>query len=264
MKKVVITGDVHHYMKTIIPSLQSEISKFEIVILKRYIDIIKQYSAKATIFVTGKLIKKYPEIFKSFKTSYYVEIAGHGFNLQSDILYKLYYILFKRILKVQVKVPYFFRKLYYEIDSKKMIRVFKEADINPPILYRPHSYIADEALYAILPKYGIWILLNDNPGSFTNKLILKKGLLIIVYQLFKDDPVIKYYPNEELLAQFRQYMLKNLSRLVESQCDIIIQLHPICMKLLDNFNTFKLILSTLHRNGYKFMFLSEYIKQLLC
>jgi hypothetical protein len=264
MNIAVITGDVHHYTKMIKTSLKSELSKYELPALKQYLSIINHYDTKVTIFVTGKLVKKHIDFFKKIRKQNYVEVGGHGYSLDGELVYRSYYFLTKQAANINIKIPYVFRKKYYELDLIRMLNAFNTIGVRTVTLYRPHSYIDDEALYSVLPKYGVRVLVTENPKQNTGEpMITKKGALMIIYQSLKDDQIIDFFPNKQLLTHYKLYLLENINKLINSQSNMILQLHPICMKILDNYDTFKLILNKLHEYNYKFLFLSEYVRHYL-
>jgi len=262
MHLAVVTGDVHHSATGLFKKKQEEV---EIITLREYLDVLREYNSKATIFLTGKLAKDCRDSLKWLQRLSFIEIGGHGYNLYGDVIYRSYYLIRKRMFKFfpEVKIPGLIRQMYYEIDLKRMVNAFKAVGIKQITVLRPHSYVDDPKFYEILPKYGIRIVLNKGTNlhkTCKEPVVKRAGILTIIYQSFEDDFIVNAFPNKKALNYCSKYILARLDLHLKNGFDVVLQLHPICMKLLDNYATMRLILERIINHDYKFLLLTEYVK----
>jgi peptidoglycan/xylan/chitin deacetylase (PgdA/CDA1 family) len=243
MNKIVcITGDVHH------PLSSSWWDKNEVNFCREYVHIIKSEKIKATIFVTGKCIKDNKNFFSKINEN--IELGGHTYWCFK--IFPFASVIFKLIINSPYGPP-----SLQEKDIIKTIRIFKEIGkkIN---VWRTHQYAGDYETYAILNKLG-FIAVSEKRGTF--KIEREIGNLYQVYITMPKDEIISPN-NEEKNEEWRNRVLRMLKEEIRKKSNIVFNLHPKRMKMLDNFNTFKKIIKMLKKGGYKFLTITEVVKEL--
>ena len=144
-----ITGDVHH------PLSSTWWDKNEVRFSEEYVEIINSLKAKATLFVTGKCIKKNKSIFKDISKNDNIELGGHTYYAFKILPYVSPNHL-AALSNLIVGSPYG-PKLWQKIDIIKTINAFKEIGINIKA-WRTHCYAGDKTTYSILDNLGIIVV----------------------------------------------------------------------------------------------------------
>lgn len=139
------------------------------------LELLSQYSAKATMFVLGKFAQKFPETIKKIKEEGH-EIASHGLNHIS--LFRMSQSEFKRDLNLS-------KKIIEDIIGERIIG-FRAPDFSIGInnlnyLYtiREEGFEYDSSIFPIkLKRYGI-----SNWPNFPTNLSLGNGMSIIEFPI---------------------------------------------------------------------------------
>ncbi|MFW6048524.1 MAG: polysaccharide deacetylase family protein [Candidatus Natronoplasma sp.] len=240
MPSVAITGDVHHYLGNHL------IEKKEHLFAKEYLEIISEYDAKATLFVTGKCIENHQEHWKRLHREYPLEIGGHTYYaFQPPSIFYGYKDLFGRFGLT-------YGPLFYQLlDISKTVRAFEKANI-PIQSWRTHAYRGDKVTGKLLPDFGI---------KYVSELksLPNEKLIDLPINCYPDDHVFlatltekKFDPEEEM-----RKVKESISKNIELKKDMVIQLHPGSMKVLDDYKTFNSIIEKLIDAGYEFKTISE-------
>jgi len=238
-----ITGDVHHH-------IGYSFTKKEHLLAERYAQIIREHEAKATLFVTGKCIERERDFWiKLLSTHNHIELGGHTYSaLKPDILHSV----FKQFFNSRYG-PYF----YQYADISKTTNALKKLGI-APMSWRTHSYQGDANTFQILQKLGFTVVSDlIMPGQLR---ILKVGSLYhIPVNVRPDDAIYIHllkgdYPQVKVEGR---RIKEGIHNSILRGHDIVAQLHPSSMKLLDDFNTLTEILDMLRQHNYTFIKLSE-------
>jgi len=241
---VYITGDVHHPSGT---SLKMD----EVEAVKEYINIVNMHRAKATLFVTGKCISENQRFWREVSEKEYIELGGHtywAFTFLNKVFDKVF------------KLPYGPYSYQY-LDCWKTVNAFEKIGVKP-ISWRTHSYAGDKNTAKILPKFDFKII-SDRIIEGELSSIDTNGLIDIPINVLNDDEIVaefKKKSNEENIYSAGKKVFESIKWAVDMRRDIVAQLHPISMAILDNFETFDTILTLLSDNNYKFLTLNEMIK----
>lgn len=240
MPIVCITGDVHHYLGN------HPLEKQEYIFAEEYQEILEEMRACSTLFVTGKCIDSNIDFWKSFVKKYHVELGGHT-----------YYAL-KPQLPLKAWNKFFGSrygpKIYQSFDINRTLKSFEKIGIKSEV-WRTHAYASNKTTYSILKKKGIRIV----SDIIRDKLEIKEenGILHVPITTYPDDRIFTslFRSKENRDEEIKKVKKSIFSKIIEGE-DVVIQLHPVCMKTLD----FELLRSTvcyLKENNYEFCTLTE-------
>ena len=238
-KTVCITGDVHHINDT-------KLHVDEYKNAERYIELIEEYNAKATLFVTGRCIVKHRNFWELVSKKPHIELGAHtynGFSFINKVFDKL---------NGQPYGPYIFQ--YYDIF--RTVRAFKKINYSP-VSWRTHSYAGNKSTREILPKFGFRII--SDRIEYEGKIEINKLTEVPITVLNDDSVLINILPEDKIKA----YALsKTIKKNIESGVDpIITQLHPVLMQKFDDFKTFRTLLEAFVEHGYTFKMIRELVEK---
>jgi len=256
---VCVTGDVHHdlgiFEDTIqmlkVGHMRSELRNSEYLCASEYSEIAEDYATKITLFVTGKCLEKHESFWESLSCKQHVELGGHIYAVMPIH----FHMLFKKFFNSHYG-PYF----YQEMDIKKSLQAFNRIGVRPKS-WRTHGYWGNETTYKILGKYGFKVVSDFvNIGDLqVNKVNGTGDLKHIPINTLPDDKIWDFYlkKNPQKIKKVGEKIRESISDGVKKKRDLVIQLHPICQKLLDNYETFKVILKQLSENNYSSLTITE-------
>ena len=246
MPRVYITGDVHHDLGfNIVPDIEAA---------REYIKIIQKFNSKATLFVTGKCVDENRQFWERIPPE--IELGGHTYSAWSPMIFrkKLVHWFYDEIFGTEYG-PY----LYQYCDIWRTVKSFEKINIKPAC-WRTHAYASNENTKKILAKFGFKIISDEIAEG--EKIVITKGNLISVpINAHNDDDISKFFieGEEGKMREEGEKVKNSIVNLIEQKWDIVAQLHPISMKVLDNFETFESILKTLHDSNYSFCTLREFV-----
>ena len=247
MPRVCITGDVHH-------DLGFALDESEASATADYIKILNKYNLKATLFVTGKCIDGNSEFWSNIPKS--IELGGHTYSAWSPMIFrkKLVHWFYNKVFGTEYG-PY----LYQYYDIWRTVKSFEKINIKPAC-WRTHGYASNENTKKILAKFGFKTISDEIAEG--EKIVINKGNLISVpINAHKDDDIPKFFIEREegKMKEEGEKVKNSIFYLINQKEDIVAQLHPICMKVLDNFEKFEKILKTLYDNNYSFYTVTEFV-----
>lgn len=218
---ICLTGDVHHVMG---PKNSVEIEATE-----QYHSITQKYGIKVTFFVTGKTFVKHSEIVKKFLESDNLEIGGHTWSAFRP---KLLHAAFKKITG-SVYGPSF----YQERDIKKTLEIIKKKTGIQPLAWRTHCYDSDDKTLKILEKYGIRVVSDEVNMSKLSPTRISDSLVSLPINVIPDDIYLinASYPKEK----YYEMVISQIEKIESENKIATLQLHPIHMKSIDNFELFE-------------------------
>ena len=246
MPRVCITGDVHHDLGfNVVPDIEAA---------KGYIKSIQKFNSKATLFVTGKCIDENRHFWERIPPE--IELGAHTYSAWSPMIFrkKLVHWLYDKVFGTEYG-PY----LYQYYDIWRTVKSFEKINMKP-VCWRTHGYASNEDTKKILAKFGFKII-SDEIAEGVKIAIVKGNLISVPINAHNDDDIPKFFieGEEGKMREEGEKVKHSIFNLVEQNRDIVTQLHPICMKILDNFETFETILKTLHDNNYSFCTLTEFV-----
>jgi len=237
-KVVYITGDVHYIGDT-------PLHMDEYKLAEQYIDIIEEYNAKATLFVTGRCVAKHHSFWNWMAQKEYVELGAHtykAFNLINKVFDKL---------NGEPYGNYF----YQYLDILRTVRAFKKINYNP-ISWRTHSYASNNNTMKILPEFGFRII--SDRVEHCGKIKYNHRLVDVPINALNDDAVVVKRLGKKGVKVFRDTVLGDILR---GLAPITTQLHPLFMQKFDNFKTFHTLLEAFVEHGYTFKMLQELVER---
>lgn len=157
-------------------------------ITPKVLDILKKENVKATFFVIGKHVEKYPDLVKrAYEEGHY--IANHGYDHNNKILYKSKESFINEIIKTDKAIGKAIGKENYSA------RVFRFPNGYMAPLYKEQKKMATSLLKSIGYTYIDWNCLNnDSMKKYTNEQLLNnliessknKNTLVILMHDTKD------------------------------------------------------------------------------
>lgn len=260
MPLVCITGDVHHdpgifegdvlRSKILFPLSMMRCSEY--LCAQEYSKIAKDHLSNITLFVTGKSVEEHKSFWKSLSREKHVELGAHTYAMMP--FYYLH-IFFLKLFNSYYG-PYFYQK----IDIKKTLRAFEMIGVRPRS-WRTHGYWGNETTYKILGEYGFKVVSDVcSVGDLQVKKVNGVGNLKHVSINAVTDGLIerfylekKYYKVKQLGKKFKESIFDGINK----KRDLVVQLHPMCQKLLDNYKTFEVILNEFSENDYLSLTMTE-------
>lgn len=253
---IYLTGDVH----TGIPDYwEQKIAGSELDAAKKYLEILKKYNISSTLFINGKCFDKNPSKIKELK-KYDVEFGGHTYNNFGKMNAIKSYI-YRKIWKC-VYGP----KNYQKKDIRKTKRAFRKLGFSM-ISWRTHALASNEETFKILKKGGVKYI-SDLTGDI--KTFEKGGLIHIPINLPIDQNTIAYGSlrpeNRNPFAscvksriepeEWFEIIKKRITENERKKIPSILLIHPITMKVLDDFELFEKTAKFLSK--YKSQKISEF------
>jgi len=236
MPSVYLTGDIHHSQGHI----PQEASEWEYAGI--YEKILKKFQAVGTLFVTGRCLYLHESFWKDMSERGVIEIGGHTYWAFPPRIFQWVFGFFLG--------SRYGPRAYQRWDIRKTRREFERLGI-PFKVWRTHAYALDRRTDEFLEHQGISVISNlrfDAPVQRAGKLCH------LPINVFSDDQIHLYYEKKDYkkMRETGKKVLERISEKIEKGEDIVTQLHPLCMKILDDFETFHCILERLSRAQYDF------------
>ena len=226
----------------------------DIEAVREYIKIVQTFKSKATIFVTGKCIDENRQFLETIPPE--IELGGHTYSAWSPKIFskKLVHWGYDKLFGTEYG-PYSYQ--YYDI--WRTVKSFEKINI-APICWRTHAYASNENTKKILAKFGFKII-SDAITEGEKMAISGGNLLSVPINTRTDDNISNFFVEgqERKMREEGEKVKNSIFNLIEQKRNIVAQLHPVCMKVLDNFETFETLLKTLHNNNYSFYTLREFV-----
>jgi peptidoglycan/xylan/chitin deacetylase (PgdA/CDA1 family) len=235
---IYVTGDVHAE----IPDYwEQKIAGSELDATKKYLEILKKYNISATLFINGACFDKNPSKIKEL-SKYDVEFGGHTYNNFGRMN------IFKSYINRKFFGCVYGPKSYQKRDIRKTKRAFEKLGFNMAS-WRTHAFNSNEETFKILKKEGVRYI-SDLTGNI--KPFEKEGIIHISINIPVDQNTIAYgnlrpenrnpfascvksrIQPEEWFEIVKKRVIENEKRKIPS----ILLIHPITMKVLDNFKLF--------------------------
>lgn len=251
MPLVCITGDVHHRLghpcHPMIPA--HTIQKKEYVFAGEYSNVLRKYDFRATLFVTGKCIAQHKPFWTDFLSLDLVELGAHTHTaFQPWIIHEF----FEQVLNSRYG-PCF----YQYLDMKRVLGAFKSIGVKPKA-WRTHAYAGNSITYQLLERFG-FSTVSDRIRLGSLKITNIGKLKQIPITSIPDEKIAYFYfqgMNERMMMEAQEVM-QFIVDLILKRKHIVLQLHPICMKVLDNFRNFEKMLRMLSDHAYTSVTITE-------
>jgi len=253
---IYITGDVHSLR---MGGWEQKIAGSEVRVAKKYLEILKRYRLKSTLFINGICLDEEKEEVKEL-LNYDVEIGGHTYDNFGKMNIIKSYIYRKRWGCI------YGSKKYQRRDIQKTRMAFEKHGLKMTS-WRTHSFGSNEDTFKILKEEGI-AYVSDLVGDI--KPFKKEGIIHIPINIPVDQNTIAY---AELTPESRnpfasctkgrikpeewfEILKKRVAMNEKKKIDSIILMHPSTMNVLDNFKLFEEIAKFLSK--YRSQKISEF------
>lgn len=258
---IYLTGDVHAN----IPGYwEQEIGGNELDACIKYLEILKSHNIRCTVFINGKCINEETEKIKKM-LGYDVELGGHTYDNFGKMNIFRNYINRKRYGCV------YGSPRFQEIDISKTKKIFYEFGLEMKS-WRTHAFASNEDTYRILAENGISYvsdLFNQAPfkkhyGNFSimhMPINIPVDVTTVSYGEFDPknrDPFASCVKGRIEPEEWLEILKKRVSENEKKRTSSILLIHPITMKVMDDFKMFERIAEFLSkyksRKIYEFRF----------
>lgn len=263
MAKVILTGDVHHMSSG--TREQRFIHPFsELDLSLTYLEIAERYGLKVTLFITGKTFKEDKEKIPRLLKFSNAEIGGHTFNA-------FHPIWLHRISKV-VKGSYWLSYKHQFSEVKNTCEIIKRVTGITISSWRNHCYDYNNHTISILLDNGIKVWSDELSEKYFRPYYVN-GITALPINIISDHEVLFHgfkTPDWFLKQKYINLIKKLIGRgnvypqgftrekwfcLVEKGIEekankgvAVLNIHPACMYLLDEFKTFERICELLSQS----------------
>ncbi len=242
---VVLTGDVHHH----IPSADRRHAReSESELAVDYARIAEAHGLNVTLFFTGLAVRNDPEDGRPLTSMDHVEIGGHGWDaFQPRWLY--------RPLARASGSPHGFRRWQRRLIARtcSAIERFSGAPVQS---WRDHAYVHDQHTAALLAEAGIVAWSDEVDLTLTHPYVHGSGLVVLPLNtlpdhenLYHGDRTPESVPDGRALTaeEWLQRVLDGVDEVHGRGGTATVMAHPLCMKVLDNWETYRLLCEGLAR-----------------
>lgn len=240
-----VTGDVHHKLSN------WWWRRNEVNFAREYAEIVSSLKVKATLLVTGRCVEENLELFKALSKMPNIELGGHTYSaFKPKIIRKFFELLFWSS---------YGPRFYQRMDVIKTLNAFAQIGTRP-VSWRTHCLASNRNTILVLNSLGFKVISDEmSTGNFFFRREIG-DLFQIPITMPIDDPVL--YGENKSNKLWKKNYFEVLHNEISKENVIVTQFHPICMKKLDNFKTFKSVLVTLKENDYTFLTLRELYQML--
>jgi len=258
MPLVCITGDVHHHLghpcHPLIPA--PTVQKNEYMLANDYSNVLRRHDLKATLFVTGKCIALHKSFWTAFQSLDFIELGAHTHTaFQPFIIHKF----FQETLNTRYGPSF-----YQYLDIKRTLNAFKSIGLKPKT-WRTHAYEGTSVTYRLLERCGFSIV--SDAINLGNLSITQLGALKHVPITTLPDEKVAYFYFQGMTSKMTaegQRVLNFITDSILNRKDMVITLHPIGGKVLDNFRSFEKISEMLSEHGYTSVTITQLVNRLGC
>ncbi|MBU0607405.1 MAG: polysaccharide deacetylase family protein [Armatimonadetes bacterium] len=248
---ICLTGDVHHM------SLCTKESKYlpsgmtEVQVAQRYVQLLEEHGAKATLYVTGMCYVTERRDLQPVVRSPQVEVGGHFFWARQP---RRCFDWYGRRTG-NWNGPRWFQAW----DIRRNIAVCRRMTGIAPVSWRAHSYKVDRNTYPLLARYGVRCVLDAIEKDTLRPQLIEAGLVSHPMNVIPDhDHLYHAHRTPEFVAEANRrgygaddfgavsYTIEEWGDLVAEQAEAIdaaggvatVLAHPICMFIADEMKTF--------------------------
>jgi peptidoglycan/xylan/chitin deacetylase (PgdA/CDA1 family) len=262
MPVVCITGDVHHNNGV----LESPVKSFKVLTVKddernqeykaaeEYTEIVEDHDFTTTLFVTGKSVTQHRGFWQKLSHHPHVELGGHTY---AAMPYYYLHLFFSKVFH-----SYYGPYLYQKMDIKKTCQAFASIGLRP-VSWRTHRYCGCGTTYKLLNEYGFKVV-SDIRKRGALEVRKVHGLTHVAINTMTDDLVFPYYLKDERkkVQRLSGRLERTLRRDIAKRRDLVINLHPICQKILNNFGFFEKVMRELSDHDYLSVTISDLAKSM--
>jgi hypothetical protein len=250
---VVLTGDVHHYIPS---SDRRHALESESALAVEYARIAERHGLKVTLFFTGRALHDDAAEARPLLSMQNVEIGGHGWDAFTP---KWVY----RPLGWLSRSPHGYRTWQRRSIARTCAAVESFA-AKPPRSWRNHAYAHDSSTPALLADAGILVWSDEVDLARTRPYAHETGLVVLPINtlpdhenLYHGDRTPETLDDTPALhpAEWRIRVLGAVEATMAERGVATVLAHPLCMKVVDGWDTFEALCSELA--GRPSMFATE-------
>jgi peptidoglycan/xylan/chitin deacetylase (PgdA/CDA1 family) len=245
---VVLTGDVHQW----IPSGdRRHTAESETALALEYARITERYGLKATVFVTGRSVRDYPEDSAALFRLENLEIGGHGWDsFQPGWWYRKLHRVFG--------TPHGPGQLQRALVARTC-RAIEAVSAAPVTSWRNHAYQHDARTPSALLACGIRVWSDTVDLSREGPFEHPSGLVVLPMNTTPDHENVYHGdltpdtapPQRRSLLDgdgWLETVTQQVDRIVAAGGVATILAHPLCMRVLDGWRTFERLCQHLERH----------------
>ncbi len=252
---IYLTGDVHGNLPDY---WEQKAGGSEISASIGYLKILKKYEISCTLFLNGVLLDKFPKNVKEL-LEYDVEIGGHTYDNFGRIG------LIKNYINRKIYNCVYGSHRYQKKDIEKTKKVFERFGLEMKS-WRTHAFGSNNQTFKILKESGVRYVsdLLGNQRPFERNYLVQVPInipvdnnTIIIGPLDPEnrDPFASCTKGRILPEEWFEIIKKRIIENEKKGIDSVLLIHPVTMKVLDNFKLFENIIKFLSK--YKSRKISE-------
>jgi len=259
---ICLTGDVHQPLG----SMDQRAARLnEVACALRYAEVGERCDLKATLFVTGRAAIKHEAELRELAGRENVRIEGHTYSaFQPRLLFRLL-----RFLGGAVYGPAW----YQSWDIAHTVRLIERVTGRPCVAWRTHAFQSNRYTYAAAHAAGVQVISDEVTGPDVLFPRYRWGLLSLPINVLEDHTHLYHgLRTPEHVRRVRpkgggrgigvgpdpaSYTPEEWAAIVTAQVEHItsrgglatLLVHPICMHVADDFQTFERLCRALSRYG---------------
>ncbi len=237
---IYLTGDVHSRIKE---NWEQKISGNELDAAKRYLEILKRNKLSSTLFINGKCLDESPEKVKEL-LKYDVEIGGHTYDNFGN------FGIIKSYINRKLFGCVYGSKRFQKKDIKKTKKAFENFGLEMKS-WRTHAFNSNRTTFRILKENNIKYV-SDLIGDIKphgEKIIhvpinIPVDVVTIAYGETKPEnrnPFASCTKGRIKAEEWFEIIKKRIVDNEKNKIDSVLLIHPITMKVLDDFELFEKI-----------------------
>jgi hypothetical protein len=244
---ICITGDVHHAsMDT--TDQQAASTDIETV-TEQYVEIAATYDVKVTLFVTGKFCREVTDPRRIDQEN--VEIGGHTWSAFQP---RRLYDIFERITG-NIYGP----RLYQRWDIGKTLDAVESTFGHRPTSWRTHAYRSNQTTLDELSKTSVSIVSDEVTPEQMRPTRVRESLMSLPINVMPDHEHLyhgartrehveskraggwedSFTSESYMIGDYYNIIVNQIEEIIKSEGIATILLHPICMKVADDFEVFE-------------------------
>ena len=245
---VVLTGDVHHFINS---SDQRFTRYSEAALAVEYARIAARYGLKVTLFFTGRAVLENGADAEGLLSMGHVEIGGHGWDAFRP---RWWYGLLNRLMGSPYGFPWFQRRLI--LRTRTVIEEYTGRTVRS---WRNHAFRYDRYTPALLAEAGIAVWSDEVNLERYAPYCHPDGIVVLPINTLPDHEHLYHGMRTPELVTVEgrgpSYPPDLWCDKVKAQVEAVIRAggiatvlaHPICMKIADDWATFRQLCSYLSR-----------------
>ncbi len=239
---IYLTADVHSEIKG--NWEQKKARNSELDSAKRYLEILKKYKIRSTLFVNGICLEKHPSKIETL-LKFDTELGGHTYNNFGNMN------IFKSYINRKLFGCVYGSKNFQKKDIFKTKKTFERFGLKMKC-WRTHAFASNDETFKILKSAGVTHV-SDLLGE--QKPFEREGIIHMPINIPVDQNTIAYGmlrpENRDPFAsctkgrikpeEWFEILKKRVAENEKKKIPSVLLIHPLTMETLDNFRLFERI-----------------------